>query len=111
MLSIKKNFTLICLIITTVILLATSCSSTRTQESTGQYMDSSAITARVKSDLLGAPDINALQINVKTFKNVVQLSGFVDSNREKQRAVTIARNVPGVASVQDSLVVKRVIKK
>lgn len=106
MLSIKKNTTLICLVITSVLLFNAGCSSTRTQESTDQYVHSSTTTARVKADLLADPSINALQINVKTYKNIVQLSGFVDSYREKQRAVAIAKRAPGVESVEDSLVVK-----
>lgn len=106
----KKNFTLICLALTSVILFVTSCSSTRTQESTDQYIQSSTITAKVKSALLADTTVNALQVNVKTYKDVVQLSGFVNSQREKQKAVAIARHVPGVAAVKDSLVVKPTIR-
>jgi osmotically-inducible protein OsmY len=110
MIAFKKNLTLVSAVIMMVVFFVTSCSSTRTQEDANQYVQSSAITTKVKSDLLADERINALQINVKTFKGVVQLSGFVDSYKQKLRAVNIARNVSGVVDVEDSLVVKPVVK-
>lgn len=84
----------------------TSCTSTYHQESTGQYVDSSAVTVKVKSKLLADNALKNLPITVKTYKNVVQLSGFVDSQAQKVRAIEIARRVPGVVAVKDSLIVK-----
>lgn len=93
--------------VTAIVLAITGCTATHKQESTGQLIDSSAITTKVKAELLADPDVKSLPIKVKTYKSTVQLSGFVDSMQQKQRAVAIASNVPGVRSVQDSLVVKR----
>ncbi len=87
--------------------LLTSCSPAHKQESTGQYIDSSVITAKVKSKLLADKAVKGLAIKVNTYKNVVQLSGFVDTYQQKYRAVEITRNVPGVAAVQDFIVVKK----
>jgi len=77
------------------------------QESTGEYVDDSVITTKVKS-LLGADDfLKSFQISVETYKGVVQLSGFVDSQKAVDKAVQIARSVKGVSSVKNSLVVKK----
>jgi hyperosmotically inducible protein len=81
-------------------------SSTRTTESTGQYVDDASITAKVKSDVLAEPGLHELQISVETYKDVVQLSGFVDSSAAKDKAGTVAANVAGVRSVRNNLVVK-----
>ena len=84
-----------------------SCSSTPIQESTGQYLDSSAVTVKVKTrlmDMLGAK--NALSIKVKTYKNAVQLSGFVNSEMVKKRAGWIADNTLWVTTEQNDLIVK-----
>lgn len=91
-----------------VILAATlgACASTRTQESAGEYVDNSAITTKVKSALLNDKHIKSLPINVKTYKGVVQLSGFVDDRSQANRASAIARRVEGVRAVQNDLVVK-----
>jgi len=82
------------------------CASTSKQESTGQYLDSSAITTKVKANLLADPDVKSMPIKVKTYKGTVQLSGFVDSYAQKQKAIADAKSVPGVREVKDSLVVK-----
>jgi osmotically-inducible protein OsmY len=81
-------------------------SSTRTTESTGQYVDDASITAKVKSDVLADASLHELQISVVTYKDVVELSGFVDSSAAKDKAGTIAANVAGVRSVRNNLVVK-----
>jgi hyperosmotically inducible protein len=83
-----------------------ACSSTPKQESTGEYVDSAAITTKVKAELIRDPVTKAGQISVETFKDNVQLSGFVDSAAAKSRAEQIARNVQGVRSVRNDLVVK-----
>jgi osmotically-inducible protein OsmY len=82
------------------------CASTRTQESTGQYVDDSTITAKVKAEILGDPALKTLQISVETFKGVVQLSGFVNSADVRSRAAVVASRVNGVRSVKNDLIVK-----
>jgi osmotically-inducible protein OsmY len=82
------------------------CSGGRTYESTGEYLDDSVLTTKVKSTILGDSRLKVLQINVKTFKGVVQLSGFVDSESAATRAVELARTVKGVKMVNNSLIVK-----
>jgi osmotically-inducible protein OsmY len=82
------------------------CSSTRTHESTGEYVDDSAITAKVKAAILKDPALKTLQISVKTYKGVVQLSGFVDSKDMVDRAGKVAGQVSGVREVKNDLNVK-----
>ncbi len=83
-----------------------ACSSSRTTESTGEYVDDAAITSKVKAALLGDAGLASFSIGVETFKNAVQLSGFVDSDRLKTRAAEVAAGVSGVRSVRNDLVVK-----
>lgn len=82
------------------------CAATKTSESTGQYIDDSAITTQVKAAIFNEPGLKSAEINVETFKGVVQLSGFVKSREDSQRAATLARNVKGVTSVKDDTRVK-----
>ena len=83
-----------------------ACASTRTQESTGEYVDDSVITTKVKS-LLAADDfLKSFQIGVESFKGVVQLSGFVNSQKAVDKAIEITRSVKGVKSVKNDLIVK-----
>ncbi len=79
------------------------CASTSRQESTGQYVDDSVITTRVKAAMLADPATKVLQVNVETFKGAVQLSGFVESQTVANRAVEVTRGVPGVASVKNDM--------
>jgi osmotically-inducible protein OsmY len=83
-----------------------ACASTSKQESTGEYVDDSVITTKVKA-LLAADDfLKSFQISVETFRGTVQLSGFVGSQNDVNKAVQIARSVSGVKSVKNSLIVK-----
>jgi hyperosmotically inducible protein len=82
-----------------------SCAMVSGRETAGQYVDDTAITTKVKSEILGDPALKVLQINVETMQGVVQLSGFVDSKQSRTKAVNIAKHVRGVKSVQDDLVV------
>jgi osmotically-inducible protein OsmY len=83
-----------------------SCASTSKHEGTGEYVDDSVITTKVKS-LLAADDfLKSFQIGVETYKGTVQLSGFVNSQAAVDKAVQITRSVKGVTSVKNSLVVK-----
>jgi osmotically-inducible protein OsmY len=83
-----------------------ACASTSKQESTGEYVDDSVITTKVKS-LLAADDfLKSFQISVETYKGTVQLSGFVNSQKAVDKAVEITRSVKGVKSVKNDLIVK-----
>jgi hyperosmotically inducible periplasmic protein len=82
------------------------CSSSRTQESTGQYLDSSVITTKVKTALIEDSMLEGLKIGVDTFKDRVSLSGFVDSVAQKDRATVVAAKVNGVGSIENKLIVK-----
>jgi len=94
------------LLVVLVLAMMAGCASTRTQESTGQYVDDSSITAKVKADILGDPALKVFDIGVETFKGVVQLSGFVNSAEIRNRAAVVAGRVNGVKSVKNSLIVK-----
>ena len=84
-----------------------ACASTSKQESTGEYVDDSVITTKVKS-LLAADDfLKSFEIGVETYKGTVQLSGFVDSQKAIDKAVEITRSVNGVKSVKNNLNVKK----
>lgn len=92
--------------IVALMLSALGCGSTPQQESTGQYIDDSAITTKVKTAIFNEPSLKVNQISVETYKSVVQLSGFVDSSASMDKAVTIARSVQGVSSVKNDMRVK-----
>ena len=82
------------------------CAATQKHESAGQYVDDSVITTKVKAALFNEETLKSLQINVKTLRAVVLLSGFVDSAQNVTKAGEIAKNIEGVESVKNSLVVK-----
>ena len=82
------------------------CAGSRTSDSTGQYVDDSAITTKVKSALLGDDSVKSFEIKVETFKGVVQLSGFVDTADQRAAAPRDAMAVNGVKDVKDDLNVK-----
>lgn len=82
------------------------CASTTTKESTGQYVDDTAITAKVKAAIFNEPTLKSAEVNVETYKRVVQLSGFVSSQADIQKATTVARGVEGVASVKNDMRMK-----
>jgi osmotically-inducible protein OsmY len=82
------------------------CASTQKQESTGQYMDDTAITTKVKAAIFNDPTLKSAEINVETFKGRVQLSGFVTSRAAIDRAVVVAQGVSGVTSVANDMRVK-----
>jgi osmotically-inducible protein OsmY len=83
-----------------------ACASTRTRESTGEYVDDSGITTKVKSLLASDDFLKSFEISVETYKGTVQLSGFVDSQKAVDKAGEIARSVKGVKSVKNNLNVK-----
>lgn len=82
------------------------CASTSKQEGTGEYIDDSVITTKVKAAMINEPTLKASEISVRTFKGTVQLSGFVRSEANTIKAVEIAKNVKGVTSVKNDMHVK-----
>jgi len=92
----------------TVSLAATfvGCASTSTREGTGEYIDDSVITTKVKAAIINEPTLKATEINVETFKGSVQLSGFVAQPADAARAAEVARGVKGVKSVKNDVRVK-----
>jgi osmotically-inducible protein OsmY len=86
--------------------IALGCASTAKQESTGEYVDDTVITGKVKAAIFNEPTLKSAEINVETFKGVVQLSGFVSSAANETRAVQVARNVGGVKSVKNDMRLK-----
>ncbi len=94
------------LVATLMLVMSAGCASTRTHESTGQYVDDSAITTKAKTAILQEPGLKSSEINVETFKGVVQLSGFVSSRDDIQSAVKVASSVGGVKSVKNEMQLK-----
>ena len=84
----------------------THCSVIANSLRTGEYFDDSVITTKVKAAIFGEASLKSAEINVETFKGVVQLSGFVSSRANIDRAVEVTRNVKGVASVRNDMRVK-----
>ena len=82
------------------------CASTSQKEGTGEYIDDSVITTKVKAAIFNEPSLKSAEINVETFKGVVQLSGFVSSQTAVSKAVEVARSVKGVTSVKNDMRVK-----
>ena len=89
-----------------LILTVSACSSTSKHESTGEYIDDSAITYKVKSVLASDDFIKSFDIGVETYKGTVQLSGFVNSQAAANRATELAGTVKGVISVKNDLIIK-----
>ena len=103
MTSLKRVFTILAAL---AIATTLGCAGTTKSESTGEYFDDVAITAKVKKDIFDEPTLKSAEINVETFKGVVQLSGFVSSQTNINTAVVVAKNVKGVSSVTNKMQVK-----
>jgi len=82
------------------------CASTSKQEGTGEYVDDTVITTKVKAAVFNEPSLKSSEINVETFKGEVQLSGFVNSQADINKAVEVARSIKGVTSVKNDMRVK-----
>jgi osmotically-inducible protein OsmY len=89
-------------LLTTVI----GCAPTSTREGTGEYLDDSVITTKVKAAIFNEPSLKSAEINVETFRGVVQLSGFVSSQADITKAIEVARGVEGVKLVKDDMRLK-----
>ncbi|QOC21990.1 BON domain-containing protein [Wenzhouxiangella sp. AB-CW3] len=100
-----KVFTRIFALFAVALMLAVlaGCAGTDTRSSTGEYLDDTAITARVKAAIFNHPDLRSSEINVETYRNVVQLSGFVSSQAEIDAAVDLTRTIAGVQSVKNDM--------
>ena len=82
------------------------CASTSKQEGTGEYVDDTVLTGKVKAEIFNDPSLKSAEINVETFKGVVQLSGFVNSREDINKAIKVARSVKGVVSVKNDMRLK-----
>ena len=91
---------------TSLLVSLVACAPTPTREGTGEYIDDSLITSKVKAAFAADPTVKATQVQVETFKGTVQLSGFVDNQESARRAVEIARGVNGVKSVKNDTVIR-----
>jgi osmotically-inducible protein OsmY len=89
-----------------LLVVVAGCASTPKSEGTGEYVDDTVITTKVKADILNEPTLKSREIKVETFKGIVQLSGFVSSQADIKKAVELARSVKGVKSVKNDMLVK-----
>jgi hyperosmotically inducible protein len=103
----KRNKFIACFVLLMLIATLVACASTSKQDGTGEYVDDSVITTKVKSLLANDDFLKSFQITVETYKGTVQLSGFVDSQKAIDKAGEIARSVKGVKSVKNNLNVKK----
>jgi osmotically-inducible protein OsmY len=102
----KKKMLIGYLVLLMLVAALAACASTRTHESTGEYVDDSVITTKVKALLAEDDFLKSFQIGVETYKGVVQLSGFVNSQNLVDKAAEITMSVKGVRSVKNNLIVK-----
>jgi hyperosmotically inducible protein len=100
----RNLFTVLLMAIT--LAFAVGCSSNSKQEGTGEYFDDSVITSKVKAAIFNEPTLKSAEVNVETFKGVVQLSGFVNSQSDINKAAVIAQGVKGVTSVNNDMRLK-----
>lgn len=100
-LSLFANFFLIIFMFTVL-----GCASSSKQEGAGEYIDDAVITTKVKAEIFNDDSLKSSEINVETFKGVVQLSGFVNSRTDINRAVEVTRRVNGVSGVKNDMRVK-----
>ena len=102
-----KQFKMIAnFVLVTVFAVMLGCASTAKHEGTGEYIDDSVITTKVKAAVLNEPTLKSAEINVETYKGVVQLSGFVNSAEDIAKAASVARGVKGVTSVKNDMRLK-----
>jgi len=102
--TIFKRLSVLLLALTCVSVIG--CAGSRTQERPGEYVSDSWITTKVKAALVDDPQVKATEVNVETFKGVVQLSGFVSSTAAMNQAVYVTRNIKGVTSVKNDMRIK-----
>jgi hyperosmotically inducible protein len=101
---IMKRLNIFAAVFSAVLLLSVvACAPTPTKEGTGEYVDDTVITTKVKAAILNEPGLKSAEINVETFKGTVQLSGFVKTQDEKLRAADLTRQIKGVQSVKNDI--------
>ena len=103
----KRNILIRYFVLLMLIATLVACASTSKQEGAGEYVDDSVITTKVKSLLASDDFLKSFEISVETYKGIVQLSGFVDSQKAIDKAGEIASSVKGVKSVKNNLNVKK----
>jgi len=103
----KRNMLIGCFVLMMLIASLMACASTSKQSGTGEYVDDSVITTKVKTMLAADDFLKSFEISVETYKGIVQLSGFVDSQKAVDKAGEIASGVGGVKSVKNKLDVKK----
>ena len=91
------------MIVTAAIVVLAGCAATPTREGTGEYIDDTLITTKVKAAILNEPTLKSAEINVETFKGTVQLSGFVKEAQDIGKATEVARNIGGVKAVKNDM--------
>lgn len=94
------------LIAAALVLTMAGCASTSRHEGTGEYIDDTVLTTKTKAAIFNEPSLKSAEINVETFKGIVQLSGFVSSQADINRAAEIARGIAGVKSVKNDMRLK-----
>lgn len=102
--ALSRRFALISLAASLSLLVA--CAGNYRTEGTGEYVDDTLITTKIKAAVLNEPTLKSSEINVETFKGRVQLSGFVSSSADIDKAVALAREVKGVNSVANDMRLK-----
>lgn len=102
----RSSSRFLALILAAMLTAVVGCAATPTREGTGEYVDDTVITTKVKAAIFNEPSLKSAEINVETFKGIVQLSGFVTSRADIDKAVSIARSVKGVMSVKNDMRVK-----
>jgi osmotically-inducible protein OsmY len=104
---IMKKHSLFAAVLSAFLLVSVvGCASTSKSEGAGEYVDDAVITTKVKAAIFNEPGLKSFEINVETYKGVVQLSGFVNSQADINKAVDVARRVKGVVSVKNNMHVK-----
>lgn len=94
------------LLLSFLLIAVAGCASTMKSEGTGEYVDDTVITTKVKAEIFNEPTLKSRELNVETFKGIVQLSGFVSSQADINKAMQVARSVKGVKSVKNDMQVK-----
>ncbi|MDD5167309.1 MAG: BON domain-containing protein [Syntrophales bacterium] len=102
----KRNIIVHCLVLLMLIATFAACAATPVRESTGEYVDDSVVTTKIKSLLASDDFLKSFQISVESRRGIVQLSGFVDSQKAVDKAGEIAKSVKGVNDVRNNLIVK-----
>lgn len=102
--NISKNLATI--LMSLMLIGVAGCASTTKSEGTGEYMDDTFITTKVKAAILNEPTLKSREINVESFKGIVQLSGFVTSQHDVDKAIEVTRKVNGVKSVKNDMRIK-----